>query len=673
MLDKFPIIVDQFRGVKVSDQDISGTDAFNPSYLQDVVNIDEAFAAENIEYLKTGGFKTRNGFEKGTGYNLSPAGEITGFWEIKSLLGIPQTNRFLVLTWDGTNGRVYDTGVVAPATNPVLTIPGMKYAFVINAFEKMWLTPWSDWGVPMNYSYANGQVVQLYTGAYNFRWIQDQGAIPGTFAVANSATAGVVTAGYHQFAVAYETDSGYIGTIYYFNSFTPLNANGNQISVTNIPTGPTGTVARHIIMTKIISPYPNPLGQTLGENEPFFVYRIPDNTTTTYTINTPDSGLVESAAYLLDKSFDLRPCLTLAVYRNRMIYLSPNGVVYPGVTFNNNAILISPPGDPETVSTSNADNSLLIIGQDYNGRVQCGAELRGTFYIFKEDSTFAIAENPDLDPMEWTVNLIDSGLGAYPLGVASVGDNPGGLILDNLLVANNAGLFAFTGSFNPVPISKGIWDPITNTVGKFSRLLVDPIRKRVYLLLGPILTTPIDYIWVGDYYLGYESENIRWSKLKITAETTWDGFRGIILQQLPTIAPYPLLTTVFKSTTYFYTTTQKPGIIVDTNGASASNAIAWLYDTGYTPNEKGDLYTFAFVRVRAINASSSFRVSTCELDSDTFTTLVSEVIGTTPAKFFTYPMSLVGEKVRFRLWGSTRALVNKMVIFASEYGKNRAR
>jgi len=671
MLDKFPIVIDHFKGVKVSDQDISATDAFNASYLQDVVNVDEAFAAENIEFLKTGGFKTRNGFERGTGANLSPAGEITGFWEIKDLLGVAQTNRFLVQTWDGTNGYFYDTGVVAPATNPIHTAVGCKYAFVLNAFGKMWISPWSDWGVPGAFSLLNGRIVVLYTGAYNAR--TTQGDPPATdITVADSASAGLITAGYHYFAVAYETDTGYI--IFPSNSggIKIVNAAGSKsIDVSAIPTGPTGTVARHIIMTKVISPYPNPLGTQFFQNEPFFAARIADNTTTTLTFSIPDSGLVESAAYLLDESYRIPPVVSMAVYRNRMIYIGP--LQDAGIPTNDNMIFISPSGEPEQVSAYNADGSVLFIGQNYSGKVQCAAELRGTLYIFKEDSTFAIAENPDLDPMEWTVNLIDSGLGAYPLGVANIGDNPGSLILDNLLVANNAGLFAFTGSFNPVPISKGIWDSVSNTVGKFSRLLVDPVRKRVYLLLGPILTTPIAYIWMGDYYLGYESENIRWSKIKITVESTWDGFRGLILQQLPTVAPYPLLTTVFKSTTYFYPVTQKPGIIVDNNGASGSNAISWLYDTGYTPNEKGDLYTFAAIRVRAANASSSFRVSTCEMDSDTFTTLASETIGNYPAKFLTYPLSIVGEKVRFRLYGATRTLVNKMIIFASEYGKTRAR
>jgi len=675
MLDKFPIVVDKFKGVKVSDEDINASDAFYSQYLQDVVGIDEAFEAENIEYLKTGGFKTRNGFQFDTKWEgptfIGAQREITGFWQIKDLLGVAQSNRFLISTWDGTTGYIYDTGL-AHAANPVLTLTGMKYAFVLNAFGKMWLSPWSDWGVPLDYG-PSAKHIYLYTGAYNFRGIQ--GAIPTTdITVADSATAGVVTAGYHYFSVAYETDTGYITFPCNYNPTVFLNAAGSKkIDVTNIPVGPTGTAARLIIMTKVISPYPNPLGVGFAQNEPFFVARIADNTTTTATLNTPDSGLVESAAYLLDRSERVPPVVSMAVYRNRMIYISPKAATYLNGTFTDNAVFISPPNEPEVVNQYNTDGSVLIVGPDYTGRPHCGAELRGTFYIFKKDSTFAIQENLDLDPMEWTVNLIDSGLGAYPTGIANIADNPGNLILDNLLVANDAGLFAFTGSFNPVPISKGIWDNITNTVGNYAQMYIDPVRKLLYLVFGPVLANQLDYIWIGNYYLGYDSESIRWSKLKISPDARWPGFRAFLLQQLPTVAPYPILTSVYKTTRYYQIVTQRPGLSADFTATGAEVPISWLLSTGYTPSEIGDLLTFAFIRVRAMIASGSLSVSTCGLDSNTFTTLVSEAVGNTPAKFFTYPMNMVGEKVRFKLSGVTRVLINKMIIFASEYGKNRAR
>lgn len=107
-------------------------------------------------------------------------------------------------------------------------------------------------------------------------------AAPSTAAVlAQSATAGVVTAGAHIGYVSYNTAAGE----------TPLNAMSNvvvtdgtkKIDWSSIPIGPGGTLSRNLYRTKT--------GGTLGRDTPYWVGLIGDNVTTTFADNLADASM----------------------------------------------------------------------------------------------------------------------------------------------------------------------------------------------------------------------------------------------------------------------------------------------------------------------------------------------------------------------------------------------
>jgi uncharacterized glyoxalase superfamily protein PhnB len=111
---------------------------------------------------------------------------------------------------------------------------------------------------------------------------------PGAPTVAVNPTAGNLTGNY-KYAVAFVT--GYWkgpvgnGTLQIQGNTgggTPsasVSPSAQQVNITNIPTGPTGTVARILYRTKAN-------GSTF-----YFLTQINDNTTTAYTDNTPDGSL----------------------------------------------------------------------------------------------------------------------------------------------------------------------------------------------------------------------------------------------------------------------------------------------------------------------------------------------------------------------------------------------
>lgn len=682
MLDKTPIRLDHFGGLRVTD--LYGSYAPRNA---DIVPLDCALVADNVHFMKSGGLRTRDGFQSlldvhPTGFT----GDVVQYWQIKNLNGVEYSNRWLVLTWDGADGNMYDTGVVGPATNPILTVQGMKYAFVINAFNRMYISPWSDWGVPLVTTttqipavtglFANN--ILVYNGLYNARIAQ---LLPpsNTIVVATSATAGNVTAGLHLLDVAFETDSGYIiGSVVFGapSSVVSYTAPGAFcIDVSVIPVGPVGTVARHLIMTKIIAAYD---GQGFATNEPFFITRIPDNTTVAITgLNVPDSGLVESAAYLLDRTINIKSCVSMSVYSNRMVYngIRPTAGLASDVQ-NTSSILVSPPGLPEDVNHFGNDGSKVLIHPEYTGRVMNGAELRGVYYIGKEDSFFATQESEGLDPNEWTVTLIDSGVGIFPLGITNVTDNPGSLVLDNLLVAGPSGIHRFTGSFDPTPISRGWYDLYTIAQLKYSQLWCDPVRKLLFVNFNNPLD-PGRFFMCGNYYEGFTDEAIRWSRYVLpAADTEWSGEIPWFALYVDSAVAYPVPVLGYKTVNngHFALIKEIPSALYD----FVSTHISWEYVTGFTPNENGELLTFAFIRARCTNNSG---ISTApftdfeyaELDSDTLIPIGSINPGTDPKKYYTLPMNFVGEQVRFRLSGTHGNILTRLIIFVSERAKDRER
>lgn len=115
--------------------------------------------------------------------------------------------------------------------------------------------------------------------------------LPPTTAVSLAlagAGAGNVDNGYHAIAVKFNDAVGdtLLGPAAQIQ-VTDATSNG-QVSVTNIPLGPTGTTTRKLYATKAVN---GSVADSLAGGPWFLLTTISDNTTTTYTYNTADASL----------------------------------------------------------------------------------------------------------------------------------------------------------------------------------------------------------------------------------------------------------------------------------------------------------------------------------------------------------------------------------------------
>lgn len=724
MLDKFPLSIKDFKGINIPDEENTAIKIFPNTGLDVVPSAadGEAFEAQNIRFLRSGGFRTRQGYGSGSSFQMqhdfAANEEIVRVHEVKELLGSVQNGKFLVLTYDGSTGRIYYTTGTSPA--PILTIANMTDAFFLNAFGRVYISPWGSYGGGLL-----NEKVYVFTGAYDARPAQgaplDRTAAVAT-AVANSATAGNVTPGTHLFDVVYETDTGWITSMYGARPATPggtpvtqpmsLVCNGNQVTVSNIKTGAAGSgiIKRHIIMSKLVVNYDNT--GWIGY-EPFFAYTIEDNTTTTITFDKPDAGLVESANYLLDNTEGfIRSCTTMSLYNNRLCFYRPrSGTDIPEAI---HSLLVSPVGDPERVDSYGTDNSRILIGREFSSSlVNNGFEYRGVNYVCKERATFAFREELDKDPSEWAVSLVDSSIGAYVLGISVVNDAVSHVFSDTVLVGGPNGIFSFNGMFEEIPITMGWWNSIVFANRKFCEIRIDSNGKLIYVLTGdpsyPRSGTATFSMMVGDYSRGASYGSIRWSKdiLTLSQYTFLDvnySFQTLpgkffLTSILNNNQPYTIPGFTLKVVNVGVNNDQF-NFVSEALSGPGSLEIPYdiKYNFGYTPNEIGDLYTFTGVRLRLLAAKYKFAGSTLTLVDNGSITLSYNILdgvspitfesnlspGLAPGKYFFEGFNAVGEKIVINISSSgsngttidtnyfTRLELHEATIFIAERGKNRA-
>jgi len=301
-------------------------------------------------------------------------------------------------------------------------------------------------------------------------------------------TAGDIDAGRHKFAVIYETESGFltgfgplIATV-----FTPTlyDAPGSkQVLITNIPLGPAGTFARHIVATKS------------GEEAYFFVPDgdILDNTTTSVTLSFFDSELVESADYLEDQLTEIPACLKMVTYGSRAALIgfpNPDGSL----------VRLSRSGEPEAFDQI---TGIKQISVDDQHNLQTGFELRGLLYLGKTLGWFALQDN-GLDPAEWDEAIsIDKGISGYVFGVSDIPNQIEGATRDRVLIVDASGVLVFDGVFRDPDLTwkiRDIWKRINRSLANKIQILDDPVNKNIYLNIPLGLgATDINAILFGDY------------------------------------------------------------------------------------------------------------------------------------------------------------------------------
>jgi hypothetical protein len=309
--------------------------------------------------------------------------------------------------------------------------------------------------------------------------------------VAADGATGLINAGTYLISVAYETTSGFItkpgpeiGGV--FTPTTDVAPGSKKINLSVIPTGPSGTAKRHILITKA------------GLSEYFFLGSdfggiIADNTTTTTIINFDDTtDLVASADYLFDLLETIPAPLVLQDYAARLITGGENA--------NPSILRASRPGEPESFD---AVDGVINVSKDDGFQIRNLSIVRSVLYAWKNLGVFAIRDNGSV-PSEWgKPNPIDQNVNTTVHGIGEFFDTSGiRMARDWTLVSDRSGILLFDGVVRKPPITdkiNDIWQDIN--FDKYHRLVlvVDEQFHKIYCAIPTGSATENDKLLVGDY------------------------------------------------------------------------------------------------------------------------------------------------------------------------------
>jgi hypothetical protein len=467
-VDHGSIVIDSFMGLwKRGDPETCPLDHF-----QD---------CNNVQFLTARGVRTRDGIT--TFLNYHNVLRMYTYVKPRSANG-----EALLILDDQFN--IYDSGSPTPSV-PILTVPTMLDFGFTNYAGHAFITPNNGFIGIFN------EFVYVYKGDGSTAR-KAAGAGPISAPAAADGAAGHVEAGFHVYAVVYETDTGFLTKM---GPGVALNsAGGTVVDITSVPVSPDSfVIARHLVATKAIDP--TIFDGNLVGYQFFFVPggKINDNTGTSITLDFYDEDLLEDASYLLDILEEIPAGLGLSQYHGRMVQY--------GEHENESLLRFSNEGEPESMD---AVVGLVIFPLDAT-TIQNGVEYRDVFYAFKISKTASITDNGG-DPSSWPIVVIDNGLGCALHGIATVLDTEG-INIDYLVIANVGGLYVFTGSFQKPELTykiQDLWDALSATLNlqllfRFLQMVNDTLTKCIYIVMqdGTML-----YI---NYQQGLDPKNIKWA------------------------------------------------------------------------------------------------------------------------------------------------------------------
>lgn len=475
------------------DHDTVVTEEFNGWWSrggEDSVPPDHFVDCENVQFRQSS-FKTRDGLDLYLAVSRP----------VRMYTFTQQQKQSLIILDDA--GNFYDSGGLAPTT-PILSIPGAQDFGMASINGRAFITPAKIHTDAFGNKFIlgmTGQFVYVYDPTTGIARKAAGNPPVGTLTLASGA-AGSVEAGFHNFAVAYETNTGYITQI---AGFAAINAPGStKIDVSNIPVSPDSfVVARRLVATVAIDP--TEYTGDLQGYQFFFIPggRIADNTSTTATVDFFDADLLEDASHLLDLLSEIPAQAGLNTYHNRMIgWASATDISLMRVSY---------PGEPEAMD---AVSGLLIAPLDGTPLTN-GQEFRDVLYGFKKVRTYAWSDNGDV-PTSWPLITIDEGIGASNHGIATVLDS-GGVNIDFLIIVDYSGMMLFNGTYTRPELSwkiRDFWIGLDRNNFLNIQILNDTIKQLI------VMTLPYLQLLVGDYSNGLNPKDIRWTKWIFNVETT---------------------------------------------------------------------------------------------------------------------------------------------------------
>lgn len=540
----------------------------------------------------------------GTGLNYS---SITNIKRIELYKRPGEVTRLLVLN---SSGSLYDS--TEPLT-PILTNAYMTDFRVQTFFGRAYITPVNAG----NGTGVSGSYLYVYDGTGTAR--KAAGVNPsGTITATASALSGTVEAGYHLYAVAYETESGFI-TKPGPDVYAILESDGTKkvdISL-SLSSAPTGATKQHILATKAILTYD---GNQNGY-EFFFVPNgtINDVVTTTISVDFYDADLVESAEYLFDQYEEIPAGTGITEYKGRLIL------------WNENYLYVSKVGEPESIDSL---TGLVLIAPGEAGYITDCVEYRDILYVHKKFRATAVADN-GLDPSTWTPVPIDKGTGCDMRGIIKILDAQGTSV-DKFLVTGHKGLVLFNGLYQEPELTwkiEHIWQRINTNYFYLVHGVNDTQGHRIFISVPLDDATSCSHILYGDYSKGLDYQNIRWS---IWSSSVWNP--TAILVDIQPVSALGLDTSYLRigSTAGVY----------DLDIASrldVAAAISSTYKTHLIPAKDGYLGHYGAVRLRT-SGSGTLYTTIYTQDNSTSSALANTTLASTPNYDVTLLSNVINEK-----------------------------
>ena len=345
-----------------------------------------------------------------------------------------------------------------------------------------------------------GQFVYVYQGDGNPARVAAGNPPEGvTLSVEDSAISGIMAPGQRLFAIAFETTSGFItqpGPEPYRRHQT---AGGLKTEVSNIPVGPAGTIARHVLASK---PVQQPYDNNYDVVEMFFVPggRIANNTETSITVDFYDADLVASADYLKDEMRTIPAVLGLSAYQGSLVGWAPN--------LEPSSVYVSKAGEPESISLIEGG---IEVDSKAGGGVRNCVEFRGLLMIHKAQKSY-MTQNNGSEPATWRVTKLDQGLGTEVFGVATILDEEGNST-DKYGICTRRGFIIYDGTFENNVTWKidDLWKRINRTHFNKIQAVVDTINGYIFIIAPLDAAVLPNVLMYGDFTKGLDPKNIRWS------------------------------------------------------------------------------------------------------------------------------------------------------------------
>lgn len=565
---------------------------------------DHAAAIQNMVFTRTGAAEVRGRLQSSLN---------VGHACVNIFLSTISDGNYYLLSCDGAGNIYSGASVIFSQANLV------DFA-CINIFNKTVIAPiYSASGVNQVLLIWDGTTVRPLGGA----------AITSTF-TATEGAAGSVDIGTHKYAIVYETSSGFTsppGPVI-ASVFTPVSlvsTGGKKVDLSSIPLGPTGTVARRILVTK-------------ANSELFYEVtggRIADNVTTTLTLDWLDTDLAVSADYL----FDILPSvpagygglgsMSLQKFHERLFVIGAEG----------DLIRVSNVGDCE--SFSDVTGYIQVPAERDGNSVRAGIPYFDVLYLTKAVGVFSTTDNGSDDPSTWSVVPIEGALGAYPGAIGTITESQVALTTKAAIVfACRTGVFLFKGAPAPMPISYKIdklWQTLTPGYENRITLAMDPFLEVFYILCCTDGATSPNKILMCDFADGLEPNSVKWSVFSFAVTPTAIG-----MVNFNDGSDFQYYLRITAGTTMYKYTPLSKGTDV---GSVAVNAYYQSY-VCQAPSV-GMLAVYAFVRL-SVTGSGTLNITFYDKDGNLLTGSRTITMSSSPGRNYDKRINYIKEGIMVR-------------------------